>query len=265
MTRQLLKITGKDATHFLQGLITNDIGKLDQGMVYAALLTPQGKFIVDFFLSRGCRDDKDAILLDVNAAFGDMLAQKLTMYRLRADVKIEKCDLEVERGVGERPRDAFADPRHSALGWRRYSRTAAQDKTDWDALRVAHCIPETGIELTGDTFILEAGFERLNGVDFRKGCYVGQEITARMKHKTNLRKGLALVALEAPVAVGTDIVAKDKPVGTVFTQSNGQGIAYLRFDRAISATDSATDVKDATDALEAKGTMTADGVALVRL
>ena len=97
---------------------------------------------------------------------------------------------------------------------------------------MAHCIPETGIELTPDIFILEAGFGRLGGVDFRKGCYVGQEVTARMKHKTELKKGLALVAVHGAAPVGTAITTPEgKPAGTLFTQAGGRGIAYLRHDR----------------------------------
>ena len=104
---------------------------------------------------------------------------------------------------------------------------------DWDAIRVAHAIPESGVELVpDDSFILEMGFERLNGVDFRKGCYVGQEVTARMKHKTELKKGLVTVGIDGSAAVGTEIFSGDKPVGTLFTQSGGKAIAYLRFDRA---------------------------------
>ena len=118
------------------------------------------------------------------------------------------------------------------MGWRHYGAEDGDDGTDWDAIRVAHCIPESGVELGPDSFILEAGFGRLNGVDFRKGCYVGQEVTARMKHKTELRKGLVTVEVEGSAPVGTDIVADGKPAGTLFTQSGGHGIAYLRFDRA---------------------------------
>jgi len=103
---------------------------------------------------------------------------------------------------------------------------------DWDALRTAHLIPETGVELTPDTYILEAGFERLNGVDFKKGCYVGQEIVARMKHKTELKKGLARVSIDGAAASGDAITADGKPVGTLHTVAGQQGIAYLRFDRA---------------------------------
>ncbi|MEY8842720.1 folate-binding protein YgfZ, partial [Cribrihabitans sp. XS_ASV171] len=97
---------------------------------------------------------------------------------------------------------------------------------------VAHCIPESGIELTSDSFILEAGFERLHGVDFRKGCYVGQEVTARMKHKTELRKGLTIVEVEGNAPPGTEITADGKPAGTLFTTSGDRAIAYLRFARA---------------------------------
>ena len=109
----------------------------------------------------------------------------------------------VRRGTGPAPEGAHPDPRHPDLGWRLYGDEAGDDGTDFEAIRVAHCIPETGIELTPDTFILEVGFGRLNGVDFRKGCYVGQEVTARMKHKTELKKGLALVAVHGEAPVGS--------------------------------------------------------------
>ena len=126
------------------------------------------------------------------------------------------------------------DPRHPALGWRLYTDTpGAESPVDWDAIRVEHCIPETGIELIpNDTFILEAGFERLHGVNFRKGCFIGQEVTARMKHKTELRKGLTTVSVDGTAPVGTPITADGKTAGTLFTQSGGRAIAYLRFDRA---------------------------------
>lgn len=228
--RTVMKITGSDAQGFLQGLVTNDVTRLDQGMIYAALLTPQGKYLFDFFLLS--RDD--AILLDVKTDRAAALLQRLNMYRLRADVRIEATDLPVSRGLTNPPEGAQADPRHEALGWRSYGVTAGDAAdVDWNAIRVPHCIPETGIELIPDaTYILEAGFENLNGVDFRKGCYVGQEVTARMKHKTELRKGLRVVAISGPVPVGTEIKRDGKTVGTVFTCAGGQAIAYLRLDRA---------------------------------
>ena len=227
--RRILRLSGPDTQDFLQGLVTNDIAKLADGAVYAALLTPQGKYLADFFLLA----DGDGVLLDVAEPLGDMLSQRLMMYKLRAKIEIAPMDLHLHRGLGAMPEDGFSDPRHPALGWRAY-RPAAQtdDNVDWDALRVAHLVPETGVELTPDTFILEVGFERLNGVDFRKGCYVGQEVTARMKHKTELRKGLARVKVDGQAPVGTEILANGKAAGVLLTQADKAGIAYLRYDRA---------------------------------
>lgn len=227
--RKILTVTGADRHGFLQGLVSNDIAKLDQGLVYAAILTPQGKYLADFLL----KEEPDAILIDVSVVLAEELIRRLTMYKLRADVQISASDIQITRGLGPMPEGALPDPRHEALGWRYYGpETPPQDVTDWTAIRVRHCIPETGIELTPDTYILEAGFERLHGVDFRKGCYVGQEVTARMKHKTELRKGLATVSIDGHAPVGCDITSDGKSVGTLFSQADGQAIAYLRFDRA---------------------------------
>lgn len=227
--RRVLKLNGVDTRNFLQGLITNDVTKLDLGPIYAAILTPQGKFMADFFLMA----QGDSVLLDVADDRADGLVQRLNMYKLRADVSIVASALHLHRGVGAVPTDGYADPRNTHMGWRAYRDTPQSgDTTDWDALRVAHMIPETGLELTPNSFILEMGFERLNGVDFRKGCYVGQEIIARMQHKTELRKGLAKILISAPVDAGTEISADGKAVGTVFTQSGSYALAFLRYDRA---------------------------------
>jgi tRNA-modifying protein YgfZ len=226
--RTVLALTGQDRVHFLQGLITNDVGKAAGGIIYAALLTPQGKYLADFFVV----GQADRLLIDVATPLAAGLAQRLGMYRLRADVQIIATDLVVSRGTTAPPEGALADPRHPALGWRLYGDTDLSDTTDWAALRTAHLIPETGIELTPETYILEARFEALQGVDFRKGCYVGQEVTARMKHKTDLRKGLARVAIQGAAEPGAEITEGDKPAGTLHTVAGAEGIAYLRFDRA---------------------------------
>lgn len=226
--RKILRLSGPDTRDFLQGLITNDINKIDQGLTYAALLTPQGKYLADFFLAA----DGDAVLLDTDAEQAEALMKRLTMYRLRAKVDIALTDLGVTRGTGPAPDGALADPRHPSLGWRLIGAETGEDDSDWTGLHVAHCIPQSGIELGQDSYILEAGFEALNGVDFRKGCYVGQEITARMKHKTELRKGLRRVNITGTAPVGSAITAAGKPVGTLYSQAHGQAIAYLRFDRA---------------------------------
>lgn len=226
--RSVLALGGKDRVDFLQGLVTNNIAKAKDGIVYTALLTPQGKFVADFFVV----GEGDRLLLDVATSHMQALGQKLTMYRLRADVSISLTDLVVSRGTGPAPEGAYADPRHPALGWRAYGTTDVSDATNWDALRVENLIPETGIELNEETYILEAGFEALHGVDFKKGCFVGQEIVARMKHKTTLRKGLALVSIDGDAQTGDDITADGKPAGTLYTISGDRGLAFLRFDRA---------------------------------
>jgi folate-binding protein YgfZ len=209
-------------------MVTNNLD--NDGLIYAALLTPQGKYLFDFFML----EQHGSWLVDVQSDRAAALAQRLSMYRLRADVVIEDSGLKVQRGLGVAPVGAYADPRHEAMGWRMYtSDMATAASIDWDAIRVEHCIPETGIELIADeTYILEAGFERLNGVDFKKGCYVGQEISARMKHKTELRKGLTLVQIEGFAPVGTPITADGKAAGVLYTQAGDKAIAYLRFGRA---------------------------------
>jgi len=227
--RQVLAVTGTDRQDFLQGLVTNDVVKLKDGLVYAALLSPQGKYLADFFLVPG----DDAILIDVAEALAPVLLKRLNMYRLRADVAIAPVEMEVSRGLGPAPQQAYPDPRTPALGWRAYDLGGVAPSRDWDMLRVANMIPETGVELTpDDSYILEMNFERLNGVDFKKGCYVGQEVTARMKHKTELRKGLAQVQITGTATPGTPITAEGKPVGILHTVASTQGLAYLRFDRA---------------------------------
>lgn len=230
--RRVLEIAGADRESFLQGLITQDVRRLGEGALYAALLTPQGKYLADFFLMAA--PGRGVILLDAAEAQAGDLLRRLSMYRLRADVQITESALKVSRGLGPAPAGAVADPRHPDLGWRLYSDTeGAAPSIDWDALRVAHVIPEAGIELIpNETYILEAGFERLAGVDFRKGCYVGQEVTARMKHKTELRKGFVQVAVEGEAGPGTPILQGDKEVGTLFTRTGDRAIAWLRFDRA---------------------------------
>ena len=230
--RRVVAIEGADALPFLQGLVSNDVLRLGKGpgIVWAALLTPQGKYLADFFILR----QGDALFLDLPEAVAEATLRRLTMYRLRADVRLSPAALHVQRGLGEAPPDALPDPRHPALGWRRYGVEAGTaPRIDWDAIRVAHVIPETGRELiVDDSYILESGFERLHGVDFRKGCYVGQEVTARMKHKTELRKGLARVRITGEAGYGTEITAEGKPAGTLLTRSGDRAIAYLRLDRA---------------------------------
>ncbi|WP_341366590.1 folate-binding protein [Yoonia sp. BS5-3] len=226
--RSVFALRGGDRVSFLQGLVTNNIDRAADGIIYTALLTPQGKFIADFFVLG--RDTE--LLIDVASSHAATLAQRLTMYRLRADVSIAETQMIVSRGTCPMPEGAYRDPRHPDLGWRAYGAEDISDDTDWDRLRVDLVIPETGIELTGDSYILEAGFEALSGVDFKKGCFVGQEIVARMKHKTELKKGLVKVSVEGAASPGDAITANGKAAGTLHTVAGDKGLAHLRFDRA---------------------------------
>ncbi|MEM0988261.1 MAG: folate-binding protein [Pseudomonadota bacterium] len=248
--RGVIAFEGSDARDVLQGVVTSDVDALAPGRaVYTALLTPQGKYLFDFFLI----DGGDRVLIDVQAARALPLAQRLSMYCLRRDARAVSGPAwevaQVWGGPGDSaPKGAaltVQDPRLPELGWRCYGQDIGRMLTDgggvimttpdaWIAHRIAHNVPESGIELVPeDTFILEAGFERLNGVDFRKGCYVGQEVTARMKHKAQLRKGLVQVTVQGHADPGTPITATGgKAAGTLFSSHGGAGLAHLRYDRA---------------------------------
>lgn len=246
--RRVYEITGADRIHFLQGLVTNDVSRLGEGIRYAALLSPQGKYLADFLLvGRG-----DAVLLDAQVGQAEALVRRLSMYRLRADVRIAPSPLHVLRGLGAAPEGALADPRDPRLGWRMYTAAEGGDPAiDWDAIRVEAVVPEAGIELVPEeSYILEAGFERLHGVDFHKGCYVGQEVTARMKHRTELRKGLVRVRVAGGAAPGTEITSGGKAAGRLFTRSGDRALAFLRFDRtaAMTAGDARVTLDDTADA-----------------
>ncbi len=229
--RRIISVTGPDRVEFLQGLVSNDVSRAP---VWAAMLTPQGKYLADFLIvPHVLPDGTEALLVDVDARLAEDLFRRLSMYKLRSKVELALTALDVARGTGAMPAGAITDPRDPALGWRLYGDKGGDDGSDFDAIRVARVIPETLIELVpNETFILEAGFERLNGVDFRKGCYVGQEVTARMKHKTELRKGLVSVGIEGAAPIGTPIVMADgREAGTLYTQSGGRALAHMRFDR----------------------------------
>lgn len=230
--RRVTEVGGAEALTFLQGLVTNDVLRLARGpgLVWTALLTPQGKYLADFFVA----NTGAGLILDLPEGLADATLRRLAMYRLRAQVTLAPSALRVQRGLGAAPAGALPDPRHPALGWRLYAADAGTAPAiDWDALRVEHVIPETGAELIpDDSYILEMGFERLHGVDFRKGCYVGQEVTARMKHKTELRKGLVRVRLSGEAAPGTPVTVDGRDIGRLGTRSGDRALAWLRLDRA---------------------------------
>ena len=245
--RGILNLSGDDLRPFLQGLITNDMNRLGPGKpLYAALLTPQGKFLFDFFVV----EDGDHILLDCQADRREALIKRLTMYRLRSAVTIEDVTGEQVVAVvwgGDISETngcfAFPDPRLEALGTRLIGPPEAVAKAletcdpasqdNWTAHRIGLGIPESGTDiLPEDTFWLEANAEDLHGVDFKKGCYVGQEVTSRIKHKSTLKKRLIPLNFgDADAPAGVPVMAGEKKAGDVRSTFGNMGIAMLRIDR----------------------------------
>jgi folate-binding protein YgfZ len=233
--RAVLAIAGPEARGFLQGLITNDVERLKPGEgIYAALLTPQGKILFDFLLSEG----DGAILLDCAASARDALAKRLSMYRLRAKVTIEPRDglSVVAAWDGTALPDGFADPRVPSLGRRGVMATAEvpagfADAAAYHAHRLFLGVPESGDFGSDRMFALDADLDELHAVDFAKGCYVGQELTARMKHRATSRKRLLPFDSMDTVDAGTAVRAGDREVGEVIATHSKRGFALIRLDR----------------------------------
>lgn len=235
--RAVLEITGPDAVSFLQGLVTNDVTKVSPAAsAWAALLSPQGKYLFDFLVF--ARPEGDGFLLDAEADRADMLAKRLSMYRLRAKVEIApRPDLNVYAawGDGPHPEAAIADPRLPALGHRWIAEgglATTASAEEYEAHRLALGVPNGSRDIGIDKMLwLETNAAELNGVDFRKGCYVGQENTARMYHRSKVRKRLMPVRLSAPVEEDATLrTAEGKDAGELRSHANGRGIAFLRME-----------------------------------
>jgi folate-binding protein YgfZ len=252
--RAVIALHGKDIRDFLQGLITNDIRKAtDAQAIYAALLTPQGKFLHDFFIiAQG-----EALLMDTDAAQAAELIRRLSMYKLRSDVTIEnRADTLSVWALTERMDTAnvaggivFPDPRHDMMGsrliapqaeavaWLSQQNMQETDNSAYQLQRLTLGIPEGADDFIADkTFLLENGFEALHGVDFTKGCYVGQEVTARTKHRGQMRKFIHKITGNAPLPVArTAITANGLQVGEMRSSQGNIGLAMLRTEELMNA------------------------------
>jgi folate-binding protein YgfZ len=250
--RGVLKVSGEAARDFLNGLVTTDVGLIQPGLGrFGALLTPQGKIVVDFLITEAPAGHGGGFLIDCPRALAQSLADKLGFYKLRAKVVVE--NLSDSLGVlavwdGEpaiKPDLTFADPRGEKLGWRilipaELAPKAASligadlvDDTAYEAHRIACGAPRGGIDfMYGDAFPHETNMDRLQGVDFDKGCYVGQEVVSRMQHRGTARtRTVRLILEDSPPEAGVTVVAGDKPVGTMGSSAGGRGLALLRIDR----------------------------------
>jgi len=247
--RAVVRVRGTGARAFLQGLITNDIDKAKAGRaIHAGLLTPQGKLLFDFIVV----PVGDGFLLDVVKARAGELVQRLGFYRLRAQVEIaEEPSFAIGGAWGARPKPRvgaiiYADPRLADLGQRILIPAGANlldlgcaiaTEDEYHARRIALGIPEGGRDYAyGDVFPHEALFDQLAGVDFTKGCFVGQEVVSRMEHRGTARKRIVGVEGEGPLPPsGTEITAGGAPVGTLGSVSGRAGLALIRLDRAEEA------------------------------
>ena len=254
--RGVIKVAGDDARKFLNGLVTCDMGKVSPAAArFGALLTPQGKIIADFIIAEAAEEDGGGFFLDCPRALARMLVEKLNFYKLRAKVIVE--DLSDVLGVmaawdGARATEVglcYADPRLPALGLRvmlppHLAAEAAADlgatlvEADaYEAHRIALGVPRGGADfIYGDAFPHEADMDQLAGVDFDKGCYVGQEVVSRVQHRSSARSRVVPVAYDdfAPMN-GLPIMAGDKEVGVLGGTANGHGLALLRLDRVADA------------------------------
>jgi len=254
--RGVVKVAGEPARGFLNGLLTADIGKVTpQNACFAALLTPQGKIVVDGIVAEAPAADGGGFFLDCPRALALSLVEKLNFYKLRAPIIAEDLSevlgvLAVWDGAGDTDYGlVYRDPRLPALGQRimlppHLAAEAAADlgatlvaADDYEAHRIALGVPRGGLDFTyGDAFPHETDMDQLQGVDFAKGCYVGQEVVSRMEHRGSARSRVVPVAYEgyAPDP-GAPVTAADKTIGVFGSRTPDRALALLRLDRAADA------------------------------
>jgi hypothetical protein len=235
--RAVLSVSGPESKSFLQGLITNDVGSLaPRKPLYGALLTPQGKILFDFLLA----EENGAILLDCTAESAGALLKRLTMYRLRAKVELALRSELAVLWSAEDDTEGCTDPRLPGLGRRRIGAPAASDaSSEYRTHRLALGVPEAADFGSDRMFALDAGLEELHGVSFDKGCYIGQELTARMKHRGTARKRLLMVGTVdgTELPAGGEVRAGNIALGDITSVYGPRGFALIRLDRLAEAGD----------------------------
>lgn len=225
LDRTILHISGNGVTDWLSGLITNN---LSDDINFAALLTPQGKIIADFFVIK----DENDWRIDVANKYADGLMKRLSMYKLRAPITITRLDVGVYaawEGTGD---EGFIDPRHPSLGRRIYGALECEaGPVDYDLHRLGLGIPDSVFDFdTGEVFPASANMDHLSGVDFKKGCFVGQEVVSRMYRKTEVKKRMRGFRFDDPLD-GDPIKAGDRVIGNIMHNREELGMAMIRHDR----------------------------------
>ena len=234
LPRGVIEVVGEDRVGFLQGLVSNDVEQAGPGRcVWAALLTPQGKWLADFFVFA----DGERLLLDCEAGQVAGLAQRLARFRLRSRVTVRVVeDLAVYAALDGGAHGVFAaDPRAEGAGWRMIATPGLAETVGfeaWDRMRLGLGLPDGSRDLEAEkSVLLEAGFDELNGVSWSKGCYMGQELTARTKYRGLVKRRLVPVAgVGAGCAPGTPVLREDSEVGVMRSSCGDLGLALLRIE-----------------------------------
>jgi folate-binding protein YgfZ len=243
-SRALIAVHGPDWRDFLHNLLTTDVEGLRPGeMRFGGLLTPQGRLLFDLFLVGGPDGDADGCLIDCDADRCASLVQRLAMYRLRAKVQIEAQPGTVFAAWGDGPPEGagwYADPRLPALGWRGYGvapRGEILDEATYQVHRLALGAPDPDGDCPPDkTYPIEANFDLLGGIDFQKGCFVGQETTSRMKRRGPVKNRMLPITFDGPPPpFGAEVLAGSLRAGEVLQAFGGRAMALLRLDRIAGA------------------------------
>jgi folate-binding protein YgfZ len=262
--RGVVRVGGPDARPFLQGLVSNDVNRAVVGrVIYAALLTPQGKYLHDFFIVALPDETGEALYLDCERARTADLVKRLSAYKLRSKVTIEDASdrFRVIALLGDGPHDSealcgfegrggpfaggicYVDPRYAGVGARallpvsglgELMESGFEEKSpdSYERLRLYYGLPDGSRDLPVEkALLLESGFDQLNGIDWNKGCYVGQELTARTRYRSLVRKLLLPVQIEGePPPSGTAVSAGGENIGEMRTSFDGHGIALFRIE-----------------------------------
>jgi len=257
LPRSVLHVSGEGVGEWLASLITN---ALSDNLSFAALLTPQGKIIADFFVFGN--GNSDSVLIDVPNKFLETLEKRLKMYRLRKPIKIFNQQMNVYAAWGEDDTDdwGFSDPRLPALG-RRHLELAAFDKNettgDYNAHRLSLGVPDSEWDFeTAKVFPADANMDLLNGVNFSKGCFVGQEVVSRMKRMTTVKKRMRGIIFEGNAKAGDRILSGERVIGDVLSTHGKMGMAMMRLDRLRDASfnltlnDAPVQIMSAVDGLD---------------
>ena len=268
--RGVVKVIGDDTRNFLNNLLTTEMADVKPGVAkFGALLTPQGKITADFLITEAPSGHGGGFLIDCAGSLARPLATKLSFYKLRAKVTVDNLSdnlgvVAVWDGAPSLIPDlAYRDPRHDQLGWRILLPADLADKlaaslgaeattaAAYEAHRIACGVPQGGVDFAyGDAFPHETNMDRLHGVDFDKGCYVGQEVVSRMQHRGTARtRTVRLIVDGFGPEPGIDVIAGDRAIGKMGSSADGRGLATLRIDKV-------------DDAIKASRPLTAGGVAV---